>query len=551
MTTAIPPAFQSAEMADWEPWIGYIRVSTWREEKISPEIQRAAILAWAARTKRRIIDFVEDLDMTGRNFKRKIMECLAAVEAGCVRGVAVWMFSRFGRNMLGVKINLARLEDAGGQLESATEPVDARTAVGELQRDLLFAFAAFESNRAGEQWRDTHALRVASGVPATGRQRFGYLWTPRRIPDPTSPTGFRVQQEGYRLDPDHAPIYDELYERKIEEHDGFHTLSRWLTEDLLIPAPRGGPWRQGTVKNMLDSGFAAGLLRTHDPKCRCPYRTIPRGEKRPPECTEGRMLYVPGAHPAAITPDRWAAYLHHRQQTRNTPPRARNATYPLTRLVHHGLCRSRISAGTGTLGGTTVRGYAYICTAHKDSPLLCPTPLHVRRDLVESEVRAWLAEQIDPGTGTVAAEVIPDRPAAPVPDYSHVRAELARVEKALTRATVEHAKGVYDDGEYVAVRDALRAERDTLTARLARAAEVAALPTRGSLRTAMATLLETWPYATPAEQNRILHRVLRRVVIHDERTEGRREYGFRLEIHAAWEDDPWDAEKDAGHPSVI
>lgn len=536
--TTTPATFLSAEQADWEPWIGYIRVSTWREEKISPDIQRAAIAAWAARTHRRIVQWIEDLDESGRHFKRKIMQGIEAVERREARGVAVWKYSRFGRNDLGIKINLARLEHSGGQLMSATEDIDATTAVGKFNRNVMFDLAVFESDRAAEQWQETHAVRIASGVPATGRGRFGYLWTPRRVPDPTSPTGWRTQPEGYTLHPDYAPVLDELYERKVEDHDGFIGLGQWLTDDLLIPAPRGGNWPMATVRNMLDSGFAAGLLRVHDPACRCPYRTTPRGEKRPTTCTEGRMLYVPGAQPAILTPDRWAAYLDHRQQTKDTPPRARRATYPLTGILHHGACRARITSGSETVQGQRINGHIYICTLHKASHRACALGIHVKRADVEALVREWLTSGAVPLPGAVAAAV-PERP-APQADVAAIRTELAGVETALTRASASHARGLYDDDEYVATRDHLRAERDALTGRLARASEVARMPTRESLRPLVGHLVKAWDALAPAEINVLLHKVVWRIVVHDLRVVGQRTYAFRIEVHPTWEPDPWE-----------
>jgi hypothetical protein len=184
---------------DWEPWIGYIRVSTWKEEKISPELQETALRAWAARTRRRLLEpLTIDLDVTGRNFKRKIMRDIERVERREAKGIAVWKYSRFGRTRDGVPRNLKRLEDVGGQLASATEEVDARTAGGRMMRGIMFEFAAYESDVRGEQWRETHDhRRYKLHLPATGRRRFGYLWTPRTVPDPTAPGGIRIQEERY------------------------------------------------------------------------------------------------------------------------------------------------------------------------------------------------------------------------------------------------------------------------------------------------------------------------------------------------------------------
>ncbi|MFC7641555.1 recombinase family protein [Streptosporangium lutulentum] len=94
------------------PAIGYIRVSMMLEEKISPDIQRASIKELARRRGFRIIEWVEDLDVSGRTFQRKIMTVIADVEAARAKAILVWKYSRFGRNRTGNQLNLARVEKA-------------------------------------------------------------------------------------------------------------------------------------------------------------------------------------------------------------------------------------------------------------------------------------------------------------------------------------------------------------------------------------------------------------------------------------------------------
>lgn len=107
-----------------EPFVGYIRVSTYYEEKISPEIQRSSISAWAERNNAEIVDWVEDLDVSGRKMKRKISIAIKDVEDRVARGIAVWRYSRFGRSRHANAVYLAKLEAVGGRLVSATEAAD-------------------------------------------------------------------------------------------------------------------------------------------------------------------------------------------------------------------------------------------------------------------------------------------------------------------------------------------------------------------------------------------------------------------------------------------
>lgn len=543
--TPVPATFQGSPATIGEPWLGYIRVSTWREEKISPEIQEAAITAWARRTGRRIVGWITDLDATGRNFKRRIMQGIEQVERGEPVGIAVWKFSRFGRNDLGIAVNLARLEHAGGQLASATEEVDARTAVGRFNRAILFDLAVFESDRAGEQWKETHAHRRALKLPATGRPRFGYIWHPRRVPDPEAPGGIRLQEERYERHPDHGPIGAELYERKIAR-EGFAALAHWLNDELQIPTTRGKQWGVNTVQRYLDSGFAAGILRVHDLECPCRM-----GQDHFSSCKQGRMIYMAGAQPALITPDQWEAYQRHRHDTKKTPPRARNAMYPTTGLGRCGHCRGSAVARSGRAPGGAgwIPGHTFVCFNHKNKGVsACPPGLYVLRDEVEKEVRDWLAadvaQEIDDAPAFPAQRTAPPDPRTQAAEArARVQAELAKINAALDRLTTDH---VLDPDKYPAdifarVRDQLLERKSALVQDLQLVADDESTPDRADFRPLVRGLLAEWDTVTSAEVNAILRQLIRRVVITSTKSgEGARwRLNLSYEIHPVWEPDPW------------
>lgn len=538
--TQAPDTFRSAGTLELEPWIGYIRVSTWKEEKISDTLQRTAIEQWAARTGRRIVDWVVDLDATGRNFKRKIMQAIARVEAGEARGIAVWRYSRFGRNRTGNAVNLARLEAVGGQLESATEATDARTAVGELQREMIFAFGNFESNRAGEQWRETHEYRRAMKLPATGRGRFGYIWHPRRVPDPEAPGGVRLQTERYELHPDHAPVVEELYERKIAG-DGFGALAHWLNDELGIRTSRGNRWAINTVQRYLDTGFAAGLLHTHDPECPCKL-----GQEHFSGCRNGRMLYLPGAQPPIITLEQWEAYQKHRAETRVTAPRARVATYTTTGLARCGNCRGTAVARSSRRG----RGDTLICYNHKNKGHgACEQGLYVDRVKVEAALLDWLRREVaddldalppSPDTGRVEAV---DPAARIAQQRTRIQAEIAKVEAALDRLVTDHVMNPekYPAETFERVRDQLAGRKAALLGELGNLSAVEETPRREAVVSLAVGVVEEWETLEPRARNAILKELVRRIVC-TARKVGRGKTGrldVSFEVHPVWEPDPW------------
>ncbi|MFG3037816.1 recombinase family protein [Streptomyces sp. NPDC048330] len=549
----VPPA--SAALRGELPWVVYIRVSTWREEKISPELQESAIRQWAARTGRPLLEpAIVDLDATGRNFNRKIQQAIELVEARKARGIVVWRFSRFGRNRTGNAVALARLEGVGGELESATEPLDAKTAVGELQREMIFAFGNFESNRAGEQWKETHEHRRKLMLPATGGQRFGYIWHPRRVPDATAPGGWRLQDERYEVHPENASIAEELYDRKINL-EGFGGLAHWLNDELGVLTRYGNRWKPNTVQRYLDSGFAAGVLRTHDPECGCGYGTL-----RTDKCKEDRVIYLPGAQPAIITPPEWEAYLEHRRDIKSRPPRTRKATYTLTGIGGHGHCRGtavfrndRVRSGENK--GTPIRGHHLVCSNNKmQGKSACEPGLYLLRTEAEKNVLQWLADKVAEDVDALVPEPRKERTpeadprARTIQDRARIEAQIARLDAAINRLVVDNAMDPekFPEGAFESARNQLVKSKGEALDDLKKLAEVEAIPTREKFRPLMVGLLEEWKTFSNEERNAMLRQVIWRVAMTTtpapERI-GRNTLVATFEVHPKWEPDPWKCKK--------
>lgn len=483
------------------PAIGYIRVSTWFEEKISDEIQKTAILDAAARRGRRIVAWVTDLDESGRHFKRRIMQAIEAVETGAfeqAREIWVWKFSRFGRNRHGVAINMARVEQVGGELVSATEEVDARTAVGRFTRGMLFELAAFESDRAGEQWRETHTYRREHGLPATGRPRFGYLWTPRKAPDGT------LQQESYDPDPATHRDLGTMYEM-YAGGSGFHTIADWLAGKG-HRTTRGNPWSVTSLNQYMDSGFAAGLLHVHQPEEPC---------GTPSGCGKrGHYTHIPAAHTAVIGDDLWDAYQQRRDEVRRLPPRARYATYPLTGLVKCGRCE-----GPGAIQSHRgQRGYGYRCARAMNRYNDCGG-FWTRRVIVEDAVREWLLRMREEVDAIVAGRVV--EPPAPAPDLSverqrkQLRQKIARLAAGLDTAAEALALGDIPRDSYLRTRDKLLGQKAAAEAELAvlpgEESPTRRAPSLMDLRQVVEGLVEEWDTLPVAALRDLLGKAVREV----------------------------------------
>lgn len=492
---------------DLTPAIGYIRVSMAREEMISPDLQRAAIIHWAARTRHRIVDWVEDLDKTGRNFKREIMNVIERIEAGEARAIAVWKYSRFGRTRTGVTANLARVEQSGGQLLSATEEVDAGTAIGRFQRGMIMEFNAFESDRAGEQWQEAQRWRREHGLPATGGRRFGYEWFPRKryAPDGT----ITLQEERYEPEVQLAAVIIGLYQRYVAG-TGFSALAGELNR-AGVTTVKGAAWSNISLRLYMDSGFAAGYLRVHDPKCKheqytstaCPHLYVKHPELH---------------HPEIITEQLWQAYLQRRDFTRTAPPRSRTAAYPLAGLLRCRICNSaarRIHKAHYSYIGCNVRS--------RKGVTQCEGFMKMTEAAATDAVLRWLCD--------FAAEVEREtRAAVPSPRLegqvtresrlADAEAEVSRLERAVKKHMRGYAMSDDEDSdgtlerEYLATLSELRQEKAAAERRVASLQES---PPEEDVKAALAPvaigLIEEWDSAPAAKLNALLRRVISRVVL--------------------------------------
>ncbi|MGW1770673.1 recombinase family protein [Streptomyces sp. NPDC002104] len=536
------------DLSGLEPYIGYIRVSTWKEEKISPQLQKVAIEEWARRTKRRIARWIYDLDQTGRTFKRKVMRAIEAVERGDAAGIAVWKYSRFGRNRNGIAVNLKRVEDVGGQLESATEQIDARTALGKFQRGILFEFAAYESDRAGEQWKETHRLRRDAGLPATGRARWGYIWHPRRVLLPNG--SWTTQKEWYEIDPEIGPIVAHLFRQYLSGH-GFADLTGWLNAEG-YRTTRNTLWSAETLKRYMDSGFAAGLLRFHDENCMC--KTTNGG------CP--RHYLAEGAHEECISIDLWQQYLDKRAEVRTKHPRQRQGLYTLTGTTCCGLCRggTSINPKNTTINGERVYipGHAYKCNSRGRTGSTvhsCPG-LFIQRDKVEKEVKKWLATKAAPAIDLMPPTEQEQRDtkadeARRSAQRVKLQAEHTKLEEALKRLAMDNALNPdkYPEGVYEGARDQFVAERDAVTASISKLVPSEQTgPGIETFRPIMVGLLDEWDTLLTIERNAIIRQLVRRVVL---TSSGVGAAAVTVTVHPVWEADPWAPKEGEGQSGQV
>jgi DNA invertase Pin-like site-specific DNA recombinase len=489
------------------PAIGYIRVSTAREEMISPDIQRATIDRHAEATGREIVEWIEDLDETGRNFNRDIQRGIHSIEAGDAREILVYRYDRWGRHALHSLMNIARVEAKGGQVVSATEPVDTKTAMGRQHRHQIFGWAQFQSDLIGENWKSAHAHRIARGLPAGGGHRWGYdrlgrvrdpFTTNRWVPDPTDPLGERYVPNRW------GEVLGEMYVR-YASGASFYRICEWA-HGVGARTTSGRPFRETTLTSILDSGFGAGMLWVHDPEC--------PGHADGAKCMN--RIYVPGAQPAVVPdPSVWDDYLDRRTTAKKTPPRSREVVHELSGVIKCGHCGGRMSAHRDRRYGGDAGRVGWRCSEYHYGR--CAAPRSVGGPVVMREVLRVLAADADDIEGAAGEHTVGTQQRQ-TDRLGEIDAELAALKVKQDRLTKRYAEDDIPKDSYTRVRDEYLARQGELTrerAELAKPQEMEPIDYVPVIR----GLLAEWGTLPVPQRNHALKRFLAVEAFRESRTE--------------------------------
>lgn len=443
----------------------YMRQSTYREESISLELQETACRAHAEREGYDIVAVEADPGISGRTFDRPaVRRVMESITDGVADVIILWKWSRLSRSRKDWAVAADTVEQRGGRIESATEAIDTSTSTGRLARGVMVEFAAFESERVGDVWREAHARRLAEGKPINGKARFGYLYDREKklhIPDPVA-----------------GPVLAEAYRRYVAG-ESFYALNAWILETGVPPAagygPRARPWHARTLRRVLDSGFGAGKL-------------LVDGEHRH------------GAHDPVITEGEWLQY-QARRADRRTRPRTERSQYLLSGMLRCGTCRGAMqySARPAKESGPQIRcreaiegrGHAQGIT---------------RAVHAENAVMEWLEAA---GAGDAPLDITPEAPAAGT--LPGLERERDKTYEALTRLAMQLAEEAISPevharaaARYEARLTGLEADIDS-----ARAVAASPQPTPGKVL----ELVKAWPYLGVVERRTDLRELLDHVSV--------------------------------------
>lgn len=437
----------------------YIRVSTAREEMISPELQQHTNERAAEREHLEIVEEVSDLDLSGRDFaKRKIQWMIDRIRAGEADGVLVYQTTRWGRNLEHSLRHLGELERAGGYLVSATEPIgELDTPYGRFNLHMLLLLAELQSNQIRDGWLKVHDRRRRLGLPHNSAPRFGYR--------------FDAEQVKYV----HDPITSAWLQRAYEHYAAGRPLSDLIRQmrDAGVKGTRGRPLTYSSLLFILDSGFGAGLIVKNAPRG--------RNSSESPEWFQGTQDPV-------ISQDVWLLYQARRQESR--APRHVNPVSPFVALVFCASCGRRMYRCKDAAD------WMFACrNTELNSAKPCPKKVSIREYKIRDAVADWLLENIASIDALEGSYLDNQVQVDTVAEQRRLQQQLDSIQRRISNLAVMRADGEIDRLEYARLRDEAKAEESRLRLGLAQLANldapgVPAPPTPDALEAVLRVLGE-------------------------------------------------------------
>ena len=481
----------------------YVRQSTYKEESISPEVQIEQCLSHCRREGYEVVgEPIMDLDLSGRTFtKRKIQPLIERVRSGEANTVVVWRWSRWGRNLVESLRCIAELKQAGGRLESSTEPIDASTPAGRFSVTQMLAIAEFQSDQIGESWRDARRAMIAKGLPPHAGPRMGYIYD--------------KPAKRYTINPVTGPAFHECYEM-YRDGKSMHALVLHL-RDRGVLSLLDNPMSESALRGYLDSGFAAGLILLNKPESFFSEERMEELGISPDE----RPAYLPGSWDPIISEDLWLAYRERRRVQAAKPKRSRN---PRQHLAGHLRC-----AGCGKRMLYRPERTRWVCSTQlTKAGKQCP--VHVSIDNAEATdfVKEWLrslAGEYGESYDALVAERLKGEQAGA--NHEVLQAQLLTEERRRENLVRAVSTGAFEATDVAEEMRLIKKEIERLKVALAdlrRQGDTVANPTDSFKQ-----LLQRWDEADPGTVSTALEKVLDGVYVYPFRSRP------RMSVRAVWE----------------
>lgn len=421
---------------------GYIRVSTDKQDELSPDSQEKLQKEYAAKNGIIIIKFFYDIGISGRradkrpDFQRMIG--LAKSQDHPVDCILVWKFSRFARNQEESIVYKSLLKKKHNvDVISISEPL-VEGPFGSLIERII-------------EWMDEYYSIRLSGEVTRGMtekaQRGGYQARP--------PLGYRITERGKPpvIVPEEAEIVKIIFQKYANEHSGIFDIARYLNL-CGFKTSHGKPFERRSVEYILQNPTYCGMIRWNRTENET-NRIRPREE----------WIIADGHQPAIISKELFGkaqARYEHEYRPKGTRP---SSTYKhwLSGLVKCPACGRTMIAKTIK---NRTRTYCYF-TCYGYSKGKCLMNNSVSSLKLEPAVMESIRDVLD--SGDISFRYVEPRKEEKTDIRMIIQEQLKRNADRLLRIKDAYQNGVDTLEEYKANKKIIEQEKQLLESQLAEA----------------------------------------------------------------------------------
>lgn len=233
-------------MPEAKPVAGYYRVSLARDDMHAPDIYTGEIERFCTYQELDLDEVYSDIDFSGwRDSKPRPSLELLLQHRSRYSAVVIPKLSRFARSMSHLTQLFDTFDTDGISLIFLDMNVDTRTSQGRLLRNVMAAFAEYESDVKSDYARASHRHLATLGRPHGGNPAYGY--------------DNDLVRKTYTVIPQQAAVVREIFERYLNQESAT-AICRDLNERG-IPTSMGGIWQTESVTRVVDKVAYAGFRR--------------------------------------------------------------------------------------------------------------------------------------------------------------------------------------------------------------------------------------------------------------------------------------------------
>jgi site-specific DNA recombinase len=280
---------------------GYFRISIARYDMKAAELYAQEIERYCVHRNLNLVEIFSDIDYSGynRSEKRPALGELVRRRAE-FSAVVIPKLSRFGRSLKHLTQLFDRFDSDGISLVFLGLGMDTSTSQGRLLRNIMAAFAEYESDVRGDYTRANVRHAAQKGRPFGGPPPYGYV---RR-------------NKTYEPHPEHADVVRFIFSRYRDGASQFR-IAQELAARRIPTAGEKRTWKAGKIGRLLDNPAYAALMPV-----------------------DGDLL--PGQWEPLIDPAVWRQVSMRRRETREKWSRPRAPKRLLAGLLYCGDCGRRV-----------------------------------------------------------------------------------------------------------------------------------------------------------------------------------------------------------------